>query len=41
MFLVCCRRTAWWCILDQLTRCKIRAICDRHDAAIIRECYTD
>jgi len=25
-----------WCVIDTLARCKVRWICDRHDAAIVR-----
>jgi hypothetical protein len=34
--LVCCRRTWFWCYLDQLAKCKFQWICDRHDEAITR-----
>ena len=31
---VCPWRAAPWCLLDNLLACRVRWVCDRHDAAI-------
>lgn len=33
----CCGWWSPWCVLDVLTRCKVKAICDAHDRAITKE----
>jgi hypothetical protein len=31
---ICCKEHKWVCRLDQLTRCKIHVICEKHDEVI-------